>query len=140
MKNKTIGERLTILRNEYNLTPEKLAALVGVTRVTIDNIEKGASNPYRSNVEKIASTLGSTYEWLGMGKGEMLPGGKIELMSPEKTGISINPYRDYLVQKLEGEIVFYRQLLNNLTGGRNGGDNPSFQPTLNGTAQELAAA
>lgn len=69
MKTKTIGERLLILRNEYNLSSEKLATLVNVTRVTIDNIEKGLSNPYKSNVERIAMKLGTTYEWLSTGKG-----------------------------------------------------------------------
>lgn len=121
MKAKTIGERLQVLRNEYGLTSEKLAALAGMTRVTIDNIEKGLSNPYRRNVETLASKLGSTYEWLQDGKGEMLPNGKIELSS-ETMGLSINPYRDYLIQKMEGEIAFYRQLLSQMAGGKGGGN------------------
>lgn len=110
MKVKTIGERLLALRTEYGLSAEKLANLVGVTRVTIDNIESGTTaKPYPKNIEAICKALGSTSEWLVNGKGEMLPNGKVDLTERDRPVANI--YQDTLYKELRDQIEFLRDML-----------------------------
>lgn len=131
MKQKTISERIRILRSEYNLTAEKFAALVGLSRVAVDNIEKGMSRPHINTMEKIANRLGSTFEWIQNGEGEMLPNGKIQVDPAKRISqeaMAFDPARDTLYIELKRQIDFMEQVILRLTGGKG-----SFQLALNGT-------
>lgn len=89
---KTLGQRLQVLLDAYDLSPEKAAAIVKMTGPSIRSMLKGESNPYKSTVEKIAKSLGSTYDWLNDGEGQMLPNGKLDFdQSGEE---SPDPWKD----------------------------------------------
>lgn len=96
MKNKkeqpeTLGSRLQHLLDDYGLSPEKLAALVGMTGVSIRAITKDESKPYRTTVDKIAEALGTTYDWLTNGVGEKLPNGKVSVSSNKS---ELDPWKE----------------------------------------------
>jgi transcriptional regulator with XRE-family HTH domain len=104
MKPKTLGQRLKLLREEYGQTQGELAANiglkghVGIYKIESDKTEK----PQAETLRNIAKLYGTTVEWLMEGKGDMLPNGKIEIKSVSSNDQS-NPWRDALIQKLEGE-------------------------------------
>lgn len=128
MKTKTMGERLTLLRDEYGLTPERLAALLNITRVAVDNIEKGISqNPRGSTIDNIVTRLGTTHEWLLNGSGEMLPNGRVQINQPANTSM-FDPATDTLYKELKEQIHFLRDTIKSLTG-----NNRNFRQALNGT-------
>lgn len=53
-----LGKRIQLLRTAANLTQESLATSSGLTRTTIVDIEKGATNPTMEGLARIASALG----------------------------------------------------------------------------------
>lgn len=53
-----LGKRIQLLRTSANLTQEALATNSGLTRTTIVDIEKGATNPTLEGLARIASALG----------------------------------------------------------------------------------
>lgn len=53
-----LGKRIQLLRTAASLTQEALAANSGLTRTTIVDIEKGATNPTLEGLARIASALG----------------------------------------------------------------------------------
>lgn len=89
----TLGSRLHYLLSKYNLSPERLAALVNMSGVSIRAIIKNESEPYPATIEKLAKALGSTVDYLLRGEGEALPAGKKELIPIEKTGVA-DPWKD----------------------------------------------
>lgn len=52
-----LGKRVRELRQEANLTQEKLSELTGLDRTYISGIERGVRNPSLRNIEKIAKSL-----------------------------------------------------------------------------------
>jgi transcriptional regulator with XRE-family HTH domain len=54
-----VGARVARLRDERNMTQEKLAALAGVSRATIQALEKGRTSG-RTSLPAIAAALGVT--------------------------------------------------------------------------------
>lgn len=89
----TRGGRLQHLLDEYEISPEKLAGLVEMSGQAVRAIIKNESKPYKSTIEKLASALGTSYDYLENGKGEALPDGKIKLknLSEKQTE---NPWED----------------------------------------------
>lgn len=55
---KKFAERLKLLRNERNLSQEKLALLCGIDRTYIGRIERLERNPSLVILQKIADGLG----------------------------------------------------------------------------------
>src|SRR6478735_48963 len=55
-----IGQRLRALRAERGLTILELAAKAGVSSGSISQIERGASNPSVSTLQKLRAALGVT--------------------------------------------------------------------------------
>lgn len=55
--NKKIGERITALREEKNLTLEKLAYGSGISKGGLSEIERGMKEPRLSTLFKICETL-----------------------------------------------------------------------------------
>jgi transcriptional regulator with XRE-family HTH domain len=64
----TISERIKQLRTENNLTQSELAEKVGLTYVQIGRYEKGKSNPSSDVLQKLASVLGTSTDYLMNGK------------------------------------------------------------------------
>ncbi|RUT67494.1 XRE family transcriptional regulator, partial [Flavobacterium cupreum] len=64
----TISERIKQLRTENNLTQSELAEKVGLTYVQIGRYEKGKSNLSSDVLQKLASVLGTSTDYLMNGK------------------------------------------------------------------------
>jgi len=56
--NKEVGFRIREVRQDRGLSQEKLAALAGLHRAYIGQIERGEKNIGLKNLEKIAKALG----------------------------------------------------------------------------------
>lgn len=107
MKKQTTGERIKLLRTEYRLTQAEFASIIKVSTLTISNIERGVTQTsYPETIKNIADKFGTTYEWISEGRGEMLPNGKLELTKQDNDQ---DPYRDYLVQKLEKDVTTWQE-------------------------------
>lgn len=52
-----LGKKLKQLRNERNITQEKLGELSGLDRGYISGVERGVRNPAIRNIEKLARAL-----------------------------------------------------------------------------------
>jgi transcriptional regulator with XRE-family HTH domain len=55
-----LGVRIRKLRQEQNITQEKLAELAGLDRSYFGSVERGERNPSLANLVKVASSLGVT--------------------------------------------------------------------------------
>lgn len=91
----TIGEKVKTARREKGISQKKLAALIGLSELTVIRLEKGQREPRPSELEKIAEVLGvpvaSLYDAvpmksdvtpLPMPTGRQIP---VPLLSPEVT-------------------------------------------------------
>lgn len=56
-----IGVRIKTLRKKSLLTQEQLGTMLGVSRVTINEWEKGRKAPALRNVRKLAALIGGKY-------------------------------------------------------------------------------
>lgn len=56
-KGRKMKNRIKVIRAELNLSQEKLAALAGISRVTLVNIEKGTANPDGKTIAKLVKAL-----------------------------------------------------------------------------------
>ena len=64
MNNQTMGAMVAALRKEKGMTQADLAAVVGVSRQTINAIEKGEYNPTINLCRSICRVLGKTLDEL----------------------------------------------------------------------------
>ena len=55
--NHVLAENVTRLRQEQQLTKSSLALMSGISRLTLNKVEKGASNVRLSNLQKMADAL-----------------------------------------------------------------------------------
>lgn len=60
----TVGERIKHLRKEQQLTQQQLADIVGITYIQIGRYETGKSNASSETLQKIATALNSTTDFL----------------------------------------------------------------------------
>lgn len=60
----TIGDRIAKARALKGLTLDDVAARLGVTRVAVNNWERGENNPTTARLEDIGKVLDVTVEWL----------------------------------------------------------------------------
>lgn len=65
-----IGERITQLRKQFNLSQEDLAKKIGVSRTIIGNYERNTNTPSIEVLIKIAKTFNVTVDYL-IGEGEL---------------------------------------------------------------------
>ena len=65
-----IGERLTQLRKQLNLSQDDLAKKIGVSRTIIGNYERNTNTPSIEVLVKIAKTFNVTVDYL-IGEGEL---------------------------------------------------------------------
>ncbi len=59
-----IGERITQLRKQFNLSQEELAKKIGVSRTIIGNYERNTNTPSIEVLIKIAKTFNVTVDYL----------------------------------------------------------------------------
>lgn len=64
-------ERLRQLRNALDLSQEKMAEQLSVTRQTVYNWESGLRKPTEQTLKTICMQYGASYAWLAHGDGEM---------------------------------------------------------------------
>ena len=69
-----MNERLKELRTELNLSMEKFASKIGVTRSAISRLESGNINFTEQMLLSICREFRVNYFWLTEGKGEMFVG------------------------------------------------------------------
>jgi transcriptional regulator with XRE-family HTH domain len=100
----TIGKKIRQLRRERDMSAETLGASVGVTSGAIYSYEKGVATPPLEVIEKIAKALGVQTETL--------------LIDSEKEtkSFSENPWKDAMIEALQSEITFLREIVKQLTG------------------------
>jgi transcriptional regulator with XRE-family HTH domain len=111
---KTIGQRLIILRESFSDTVEDFANRVGLTRGGIEKIERDGSVPRHTTIKVICDATGCSETWLTEGNGEMFPDGKKELQIVSQA--TKEPWKDEAYLQLKQERDFLRDLINRLTG------------------------
>lgn len=70
----TFAKRLKSLRAERRISRDKLAKLVGVSKVTIWHWERGDTTPRVANLEVLADALEVSPDYLELGTEDMAPG------------------------------------------------------------------
>lgn len=70
----TLGKRLTYARKNKEYTQEGLAAIIGVSRGVIYNLEKNKTEPQLIVLNAICAILKINKEWLLYGTGDMMEG------------------------------------------------------------------
>ena len=65
-----IGSRIYKIRKHFNLSMEKFGKQIGISKGSINNIEKGTTNPSRQTINSICREFNVYYEWLTQGVGE----------------------------------------------------------------------
>lgn len=68
----TVNERIAELRSHLGLTMEKFGNKIGVTKNSINAIEKGRNNPSERTLRLICNEFNVDYFWLTEGTGEPL--------------------------------------------------------------------
>jgi transcriptional regulator with XRE-family HTH domain len=96
----TVTERIKQLRVENNLTQSELAEKVGLTYVQIGRYEKGKSNPSSDVLQKLASVLGTSTDYLMNGKTEQVEAQLVdkELIKQFQEVEKLNPEEKHLVK------------------------------------------
>ncbi len=78
---KSINERVRVLRNALGLSGENFGAKLGITRMAISKIENSKTGVTKANIMAICHTFNVNEEWLLTGKGEIFspePSNKVE--------------------------------------------------------------
>lgn len=82
-----IGDRIRQARKHAGFTQKQLAEKVEVSVQAISQLEKGESKqPKSTNLIKIASATGTSFEWIATGKGQMLISGSVEMAVNDTLG------------------------------------------------------
>lgn len=115
----TPAQRLKQFRTAAQIETKDLEEITGISKSLIEKMETGQMAISEKSAKTLKDKVKLPAEWLLHGIGDMT----FELQP-------VNPYRDYLVKKMEGEIEFYRGLLTQMTGGKK---SSSFLQALNGT-------
>lgn len=67
--NKNIGNRIYQIRSSLDLSMEKFGKKIGISKVSVHNIEKGINNPSEQTIMLICREFNVNYEWLTQGTG-----------------------------------------------------------------------
>ena len=71
-QNMAVGDRIKHLRTAKNMTQSDLSEIVGLTYIQIGRYEKGKSNPSSDVLQKLASALDTTTDFLMSGDTEQV--------------------------------------------------------------------
>lgn len=66
-----INTRIAVLRKELDLSMEKFGNKIGVTKSSINKIEKGENNPSEQTIKLICREFNVNQDWLVNGNGSM---------------------------------------------------------------------
>ena len=59
----TIGERINAIRSNLNLSMEKFGKKIGITRSSVNSLEKGVNNPSDQTIKLICKEYNVDYFW-----------------------------------------------------------------------------
>lgn len=90
---KTIGERIKFVRNKSPMTQSFLADVIGIDRRTIINWEKNDTEPSREMMEKLASALGTSKDFIMYGTNNIK---KIPVYGKVAAGIPLEAIEEIL--------------------------------------------
>jgi transcriptional regulator with XRE-family HTH domain len=119
----TIGQRVKMLRTHLKLNPQQFAGDTNMTVSTLYRIENDEVEPRSKTISDIQRAYGVDSDWLVDGRGEM----KFTPVKPDSKS-TFDPARDTLYKELKEQIAFYRNLLQQMAGGKG-----NFLRALNGT-------
>ena len=66
-----INNRIEILRKTLDLSMEKFGNRIGITRSSVNSIEKGVNNPSEQTIKLVCKEFNVNYFWLTEGMGDM---------------------------------------------------------------------
>lgn len=66
-----IIDRIKQVRNHFDLTQDKFAHILNISRPTISNMENGTHNPSDQLISNICNEFGINEKWIKTGKGPM---------------------------------------------------------------------
>ncbi|MGP7732869.1 LexA family protein [Oceanimonas smirnovii] len=99
-----MSTRILQRRNALHMTQEKLAKLIGVSRVSISQWERGDTSPKGENFYKLAEVLQVSAQWLLEGKGEP---STFENVVPATLGLRQIPVLSYVQA---GQLTAVREI------------------------------
>lgn len=67
-----VNIRIHDVRLFYEMSMEKFGARIGITRSSVNSLEKGKNNPSDQTIKLICKEFNVDYFWLTEGKGDML--------------------------------------------------------------------
>ena len=76
MKNISVGERITILRESLKLKPKDFAVEINVSQPTISRVEGNVTKPSKGFLLALTMHFAANPEWILTGEGEMFFGAK----------------------------------------------------------------
>lgn len=65
-----INKRVEEVRKAFNLSMEKFGSRIGITRSSVNSIEKGVNNPSEQTIKLICKEFNIDYLWLTEGIGD----------------------------------------------------------------------
>ncbi len=66
-----IGVRINTIRKTLELTMEEFGKKIGITRSSVNSLEKGVNNPSEQTIKSICREFSVDYLWLTKGIGDM---------------------------------------------------------------------
>lgn len=75
-----MNERIFKIRKDAGMTMEKFGEVIGMTKASVNQIEKGRNNPSEASIKMICHSFNVNETWLKTGEGEPY----IELSKKEK--------------------------------------------------------
>lgn len=65
-----IGFRINKVRSQLNLSMEKFGSKIGISKSSVNKLEKGINQPSEQTIKLICSVYNVDYVWLTQGVGE----------------------------------------------------------------------
>lgn len=124
MENAT-NNRVKEVRELLNFSQSEFAQKIGTTMTTVSRMETNAVPVSKKTIQRIIDVFGVSKDWLLTGNGEMnlnfVPGQETKVISTKTIEVL-----ESKVEHLENEILFYRDLLLNLSHKVAANFNPAF--------------
>lgn len=111
-----IGSRIYKIRKHFNLSMEKFGKQIGISKGSINNIEKGTTKPSSQTINSICREFNVDYVWLTEGIGDnmfiSIPNSKIDQLFED---YGLKPEDKWLVRGyLEAPPDIKKQVVNYL--------------------------
>lgn len=69
-----VGRRLTTIRNRLGLSPQRMAALMNVSKTSLNRLERGLSYPSAVTFHRLFKQFSVSIDWLLCNRGSMFTG------------------------------------------------------------------